>query len=104
MTVDRFQAPLELLETGSPALDRILGGGLPTRSITLIAGQPGAGKTVLALQILFHQARAGRRALYFTTLSEPAMKLIRYMQLFSFFDDALLEVERCLAVFLGIAK
>ena len=91
MTVDRFTGPLELLETGSPALDRILGGGLPARSITLIAGEPGAGKTILALQILFHQARQGRKALYFTTLAEPAVKLIRYMQQFSFFDSELLE-------------
>ena len=91
MAVDRFAAPLELLETGSPALDRILGGGLPARSITLIAGEPGAGKTILALQLLFHQARQGRRACYFTTLAEPAMKLIRYLQLFSFFDPRLLD-------------
>lgn len=91
MTVVRFQAPLELRETGSPALDRILGGGLPARSITLIAGEPGAGKTIFALQMLFHQARQGRKALYFTTLAEPAVKLIRYMQLFSFFDPTLLE-------------
>jgi len=100
MTVDRFKAPLDLLETGSPALDRILGGGLPARSITLIAGEPGAGKTILALQILFHQARQGRKALYFTTLAEPAVKLIHYMQLFSFFDPDLLE-ERIDFVDLG---
>lgn len=91
MTVDQLKAPLDLLETGSPALDRILGGGLPARSITLIAGEPGAGKTILALQMLFHQARQGRRAFYFTTMAEPAVKLIRYMQLFSFFDPVLLE-------------
>jgi circadian clock protein KaiC len=91
VTVERFPSPLELLGTGSPALDRILGGGLPARSITLIAGEPGAGKTILALQMLFHQARQGRRSLYFTTLAEPAVKLIRYMQLFSFFDPALLD-------------
>ena len=66
MTVDRLKAPIELLGTGSSALDGILGGGLPARSITLIAGEPGTGKSILALQILFHQARQGRRALYFT--------------------------------------
>jgi len=91
VTVERFQSPLELLGTGSPALDRILGGGLPARSITLIAGEPGAGKTIFALQMLFHQARQGRKSLFFTTLAEPAVKLIRYMQLFSFFDPALIE-------------
>jgi circadian clock protein KaiC len=102
MTVVQFQPPLELLGTGSPALDRILGGGLPARSISLLAGEPGAGKTIFALQILFHQARLGRKALYFTTLAEPAVKLIRYMQLFSFFDPDLLE-DRIQFVDLGSA-
>jgi circadian clock protein KaiC len=78
---------LERLPTGSPAFDRILGGGLPGRSLTVVAGEPGAGKTLFALQMLFHLARQGKRGLYFTTLSEPSLKLIRYMQQFSFFDQ-----------------
>jgi len=78
---------LERLPTGSAAFDRILGGGLPARSLTIIAGEPGAGKTLFALQMLFHLARQGKRGLYFTTLSEPSLKLIRYMQQFSFFDQ-----------------
>src|SRR5207248_387740 len=48
-------------------------------------------KTILTLQMLFHAARAGRRAVYFTTLSEPALKIIRYMQAFEYFDAALLD-------------
>jgi circadian clock protein KaiC len=91
---------LERLSTGSAALDRILGGGLPARSVTIIRGQPGSGKTILALQMMFHLARQGKRALYFTTLSEPALKLIRYMRLFSFFDVALVD-DRITFVDLG---
>ncbi len=82
--------PLERLTTGNVALDRILGGGLPVRSLTMVAGEPGAGKTLFALQMLFHQASLGRKCLYFTTLSEPSLKLIHYMQQFSFFDQAAL--------------
>jgi circadian clock protein KaiC len=41
--------------------------------------------------MMFNLARQGRRCLYFTTLSEPAVKLLGYMQLFSFFDQRLLE-------------
>ncbi len=81
---------LECLTTGSAALDRILGGGLPIRSVNVIAGEPGAGKTLFALQMLFHLARQGKKCLYFTTLSEPAVKLISYMQQLSFFDEALI--------------
>ena len=85
------QPNLEFLATGSADLDRILGGGLPVRSINLIAGEPGTGKTLLALQMVFHLARQGRKCVYFTTLSEPSLKLVRYMQQFSFFDESLVD-------------
>ena len=82
---------LERLSTGSAAFDRILGGGIPARSVTVIAGQPGVGKTLFSLQMLFALARAGKKCLYFTTLAEPSLKLLQYMQQFSFFDESLLE-------------
>ncbi|HET9298977.1 MAG TPA: RAD55 family ATPase, partial [Candidatus Polarisedimenticolaceae bacterium] len=64
------RAILEHLTTGSAAFDLILGGGLPARSVNVVAGEPGAGKTLFALQMLFALARQGRKGLYFTTLSE----------------------------------
>jgi circadian clock protein KaiC len=85
--------PLARLSTGIPGLDAVLGGGLPAGSISVLAGEPGSGKTVLALQVLFHAARAGKRTLYFSTLSEPSLKLIRHLQGFRFFDAALLDRE-----------
>ena len=82
-------AELQRLSTGSAALDAILGGGLPERSLSVIAGDPGAGKTVFTLQLAFHLARQNKRAVIFTTLSEPSLKLLRYMQQFAFFDAEL---------------
>lgn len=82
---------LPLASTGDDRFDAILGGGIPTESSVMVAGPPGSGKTVLILQMLFRAARAGQRSLYFTALSEPALKVIRYMQVFDFFDQALLE-------------
>ena len=90
----------ERLSSGSAALDAILGGGIPAQSVTIVAGEPGSGKTVFTLQALFHHARQGKKCLYFTTLSEPALKIIRYMQLFSFFDSRLLD-DRVVFVDLG---
>jgi circadian clock protein KaiC len=84
---------LKFESTGDPALDKILGGGIPARSVVMIAGEPGSGKTVVTLQMLFHAARHGKKCLYFTTLSEPALKVIRYMQLFDFFDVELLDKQ-----------
>jgi circadian clock protein KaiC len=98
----RPASTLERLSTGSAPLDAILGGGIPAGSVTVIAGEPGSGKTVFTLQILFHHARQGKKCLYFSTLSEPALKVIRYMQLFSFFDARLIE-ERVVFADLGSA-
>ncbi|MBC8022069.1 MAG: AAA family ATPase [Burkholderiales bacterium] len=74
------------LPTGVPGLDAILGGGLPEYSFNLIAGIPGSGKTTLAHQMMFHLANPARRALYFTVLGEPPLKMLRYQQQFPFFD------------------
>jgi circadian clock protein KaiC len=89
--VNAKRPSLERFATGSADFDRILGGGLPVRSINLIAGEPGSGKTLLALQMVFHLARQGRKCVYMTSLSEPALKLIGYMQQFSFFDESLVD-------------
>ncbi len=74
------------LPTGIPGLDNLLGGGLPEFSFNLIAGTPGSGKTTLAHQIMFSLANPNNRALFFTVLGEPALKMLRYQQQFSFFD------------------
>jgi len=77
---------LGLLNTGVPGLDTLLGGGLPEFSFNLVAGPPGSGKTTLAHQIMFSLATPERRALFFTVLGEPPLKMLRYQQQFSFFD------------------
>jgi len=76
------------LPTGVPGLDEILGGGLPEYSFNIIAGAPGCGKTTLAHQFVFANASKERPALYFTVLGEPAVKMLRYQQQFSFFDQS----------------
>lgn len=83
---------IEKLETGVPGFDEVLGGGLPEYSFNLIAGAPGSGKTTLTHQIMFALATPESPALHFTVLGEPAIKMLRYQQQFSFFD--LNEVER----------
>lgn len=77
---------MERIRTGCPPLDGILGGGFPRHSINVIAGEPGAGKTMLAQQIVFASPPAGRPALYLTTLSEPLSKVLTYLQATRFAD------------------
>ena len=78
-----------VLSTGNESLDEILGGGLPLGSVTVVAGSPGSGKTVLALEAAFAQARHGAQVLYVTTLSEPSLKRLHYLPRFAFFDAEL---------------
>jgi circadian clock protein KaiC len=77
---------LRTLKTGVPGLDTLLGKGLVEFSFNLIAGAPGSGKTTLAHQIMFALASNDCRALFFTVLGEPPLKMLRYQQQYSFFD------------------
>ena len=54
------------VETGFRPLDELLGGGLPHGTLTVIAGQPSAGKSALALQVTLGAllADAGLRAVW----------------------------------------
>jgi circadian clock protein KaiC len=54
---------------GVEGLDHVLDGGLPRNRLYLIQGNPGVGKTTLAMQFLLEGVRAGETALYIT-LSE----------------------------------
>jgi circadian clock protein KaiC len=79
---------IHTLPTGVRGLDEILGGGIPEFSFNIIAGTPGCGKTTLAHQIVFANATVKKPALYFTVLGEPALKMLRYQQQYSFFDES----------------
>jgi circadian clock protein KaiC len=62
------------VNTGCDGLDDILNGGFPKGRIYLVEGDPGAGKTTLALQFVLEGIRRGERTLYIT-LSESRADL-----------------------------
>ncbi|HSJ09439.1 MAG TPA: ATPase domain-containing protein [Longimicrobiales bacterium] len=78
----------ERMNSGNAEADYILGGGFPVDSINIIMGHPGSGKTIFAQQLIFHNADEDRPILYFTTLSEPLTKVVRYLQGFTFYDES----------------
>ncbi len=51
---------IERLKTGNSQLDEILHGGFPINTINVVMGAPGTGKTILAEQLVFANATAGR--------------------------------------------
>lgn len=61
-------------KTGISGLDEVLSGGLSRGHVFLLEGEPGAGKTTVAVQFLLEGAKAGERSLYIT-LSESEQAL-----------------------------
>ena len=64
----------EKANIGIAGLDDVLGGGLSRGSVFLLEGEPGSGKTTIALQFLLAGAAAGETSLY-VTLSETEQEL-----------------------------
>ncbi|ESQ87216.1 circadian clock protein KaiC [Asticcacaulis sp. AC460] len=64
----------QLIKTGIPEFDDILGGGLPPGRVYLLHGTPGSGKTTLSLQFLIEGVAQGEKVLY-VTLSETRNEL-----------------------------
>jgi circadian clock protein KaiC len=58
--------------SGIDTLDEILAGGFALNRSHLVEGQPGAGKTTLALQFLIHGQHQGEQGLYITLSESPA--------------------------------
>src|SRR3954465_312782 len=81
------------MRSGNREADYILGGGFPANSINIVMGHPGSGKTIFAEQLIFDNAGDARPILYFTTLSEPLAKVVRYLQGFRFFDETKLGTQ-----------
>jgi len=67
--------------TGFEPLDAVLGGGLHAGELTVVAGSPGVGKTVLTLQWARTVARDGGTAIYACYEHDEASLLIRLLGL-----------------------
>lgn len=81
------KARLPIIPTGLQGLDNvILEGGLPQYSLNIVCGPPGSGKTIFCYQMLFSNVGNQNKAVCFSTISEPPIKTLRYLQQFSFFE------------------
>jgi circadian clock protein KaiC len=73
-TEERRSNSLPRVKTGIAGLDDILSGGFPSNHLYLVEGDPGTGKTTLALQFLLEGVNSGEKVLY-VTLSESKYEL-----------------------------
>jgi circadian clock protein KaiC len=78
--------------TGVRGLDEITRGGIPSGRLTLIAGGPGCGKTVLALQTLVNGAAHGEPGI-FVAFEEDSARIVVNAQTFGW-DIAALERQQ----------
>ncbi len=95
------------MATGVAGLDLVLNGGLDPGSVVVVAGPPGAGKTILAQQMCFARGTAEHKCVFYTTMAEPHSKLVQHLEQFAFFDPESLgpRVEYIhLSDFLGTAR
>ncbi|MHB1447403.1 MAG: DNA repair protein RadA [Acidimicrobiales bacterium] len=82
--------------TGMAELDRVLDGGLVPGSVTLVAGEPGTGKSTLLLQAAGALAASGRRALVVSGEESKAQVQARARRLGTLSEGLWVASETCL--------
>ncbi len=87
--------------TGVSELDRVLGGGLVPGSVTLLAGDPGVGKSTLLLEVAHRWAQTGGRALYLSGEESAGQIRLRAGRTGCTHDEVYLAAESDLQTALG---
>ncbi len=82
-------------------LDRVLGGGFVPGSVTLLAGDPGVGKSTLLLKAAHQWAESGRRALYISGEESAGQIRMRADRTGCSHDEVYLSAESDLHAVLG---
>lgn len=95
----------ERIPTGIGELDRVLGGGIVTGSLSLVGGDPGIGKSTLLLQVCRNLVNAKRKVLYVSGEESAHQIKMRAERIGAFEDELLLFCETILEKILeGIRK
>jgi len=77
------------VKTGVEGFDDIIDGGLPVKSITLVSGPPGSGKSIFSFQFLYEGVKSGEKGLFLTLDKKVNGLLIQAKKLGFDFQPAL---------------
>ena len=88
---------MERVQTGVEGLDNIICGGIPKKSITLVSGPPGSGKSIFCFQFLYKGTKNGEKCLLLTLDKKVEGLLFQARELGFDFQPA---IEKNLAKFL----
>lgn len=91
------------IQTGIPAVDRVLGDGIVPGSVVLIGGEPGVGKSTLLLQIASRSCRPGASVLVVSAEESARQVAMRADRIGAMDPDLLVLGERDLSSILGTA-
>jgi DNA repair protein RadA/Sms len=87
--------------TGVDELDRVLGGGIVSGAVVLLAGEPGVGKSTLLLDVASRAAQHSRTVLYITGEESAGQVRLRAERIGALRPRLLLAAETDLATVLG---
>ncbi len=90
-----------IIETGIEGLDSMLKGGVPIKNQTIIAGGPGAGKTLLCLEILYNNAKRGIPGVFISMEEDPGHIVRNFKKAFPDFSDIDTLIEKKIIVIDG---
>ncbi|MEM0144034.1 MAG: ATPase domain-containing protein [Candidatus Micrarchaeaceae archaeon] len=77
----------ERIDFGIKNLDDLMGGGIPAGNQVIVAGGPGAGKTLLAFEFLYNNARKGHISSLFSLEEKSSIILDNVKTAFTSFTD-----------------
>ncbi|MHA1917825.1 MAG: ATPase domain-containing protein [Candidatus Ranarchaeia archaeon] len=87
-----------LVKTGIPGLDNLLGGGLPRGKATLISGGPGTGKTILASQYIYEGIKLYNEPGVIVSLDESSESLIDNLNNFDWDFQELIDKKKLMII------
>ncbi|MEZ4241344.1 MAG: ATPase domain-containing protein [Myxococcota bacterium] len=87
-----YSIAIDRVPSGVEGVDRLLSGGLPRGTATLVAGPTGSGKTTLSAMFALAAARAGERTIYLNFQENPS-QLARSFRTLGATDDDLTGID-----------